>query len=236
MNYIRKVHFKDISTEDTYLNNIPAIKGIIKNGEIAFTNAVTFFVGENGSGKSTLLDGIAAQMGFNLEGGSKNFRFSTRHKSAALEDLIVVSKSSYPKDSFYFKAESFFNAATYIEETGVGHNYGDRSLHDQSHGERFLSLIKNRFRGNGLYLLDEPESALSPQSQLAFLAVMSNLVEHNSQFIIATHSPIILSYPNSTIYELSTIGISEIAYEDSDIYSLYKGFLINPQQFLKHLL
>lgn len=234
MIYIKRINFME-NKEYSYFKNIPALKEIIKGGSIEFTKDVTFFVGENGSGKSTLLDGIAAQMDLNLEGGSKNFTFSTRKRSAALADHIIVSKSNYPKDSFYFKAESFFNAATYIEEIAVGNNYGHRPMHEQSHGEKFLSLVKNRFCGNGLYLLDEPESALSPQSQLALFIEINYLVEHNSQFIISTHSPIILSYPNSTIYELSQSGISEIKYEDTECYSLYTSFLNNPEQYLKHL-
>lgn len=236
MRYIDKVYLRAPLEEDSYLNAIPAIRSLIKSGGIQFPSDVTFFVGENGSGKSTLLDGIAAQMGLNIEGGSKNFAFSTREKSTALGKHIVVSRKDYPKDSFYFKAESFFNAATYIEEIGVGDNYGERSLHEQSHGERFLSLVKNRFHGNGLYILDEPESALSPQSQLVLLAEIACLVDNNSQFIISTHSPILLSYPDSSIFNLSEFGIEPVKYEETEVYSLYKGFLNNPSQFLNHLL
>ena len=162
--------------------------------------------------------------------------FSTREKNAALGKHLVISKRNYPKDSFYFKAESFFNAATYIEDIGVEVNYGGRSLHEQSHGERFLSLVQNRFCGKGLYILDEPESALSPQSQLLLLAEINYLVENDSQFIIATHSPILLSYPTSSIFNLSESGIHPIKYEDTDVYSLYRDFLNNPSRFLRHLL
>lgn len=235
MIYIKEIYFKKYLTTDAYLNNIPAIKNALESDGINFTSAVTFLVGENGTGKTTILDGIAAQLGLNLEGGSKNFLFSTREKNPALSDLIIISKSNYPQDSFYFKAESFYNAATYIEETGVGDNYGDRPLHEQSHGERFLSLVRNRFRGHGIYLLDEPETALSPQSQLTLLAEIRYLVKQDSQFIISTHSPIIMSYPNSTIFELSASGINKVTYEETATYNLYSSFLKGPQQYFKHL-
>ena len=235
MNYINRIYFKDFRETGTYLDNIPSISYFRNGGELEFPTPVTFFVGENGSGKSTLMEGIVAQMGLNLEGGSKHFNFSSTDKIAVLEDFIMVSRTSYPKDCFFFKAESFYNAATYIHEIKLDDQYGERSLHEQSHGQKLLSLIKKRFRGNGLYLLDEPESALSPQSQLALLALINDLIENHSQFIISTHSPIILSFPNATIYELSENGIDKISYEDTEVYNLFSSFLSCPERYLKHL-
>lgn len=172
---------------------------------------VTFLVGENGSGKSTLLEAIAVSCGFNAEGGTRNFTFSTRATHSELGEYITVAKRRYPRDGFFLRAESFYNVATNIDEMDeepsfsprLIDSYGGVSLHSQSHGESFLALVQNRFGGEGLYLLDEPEAALSPTRQLTLLGEMHQLVERNSQFIIATHSPILMAYPGARIYELS---------------------------------
>lgn len=207
-----------------------------------FHPKVTYFVGENGSGKSTLLEAIAVASGFNPEGGTRNFRFSTRSSHSVLSDHIRIAKGvRKPKDGFFLRAESFFNLATEIEnldaEEGFGapviESYGGRSLHEQSHGESFMSLLTNRFGGTGLYIPDEPESALSPQRQLAALARIHDLVESGSQFLIATHSPIILAYPDAQIYEFSQNGVTRMAYEDTDTYQIMKMFINNPKLMLK---
>lgn len=206
---------------------------------------VTYFIGENGSGKSTLLEAIAVALGFNAEGGTKNFNFATRRSHSDLHDYLFVQRGVHrPSDGFFLRAESFFNLATNIEvldaEGGGGRpiidSYGGRSLHEQSHGESFLALMTNRFGGDGIYILDEPEAALSPQRQLAILARIHDLVRDSSQFIIATHSPILMAYPDSTIYECGPDGIREIAYEDTEHYQVTRDFLINRERMLKILL
>jgi predicted ATPase len=206
---------------------------------------MTFFVGENGSGKSTLLEAIAVSVGFNAEGGTKNFRFGTRASHSDLHEHLRVAKGiRRPKDGFFLRAESFYNVATEIEKLDaepsfgppVGASYGGRSLHEQSHGESFLALVTNRFGGQGLYILDEPEAALSPQRQLAVLSRLHDLVRDGSQFIIATHSPILMAYPDAWIYEFSREGIRRIAYEETEHYLVTRDFLANPQRMLQVLL
>jgi predicted ATPase len=206
---------------------------------------VTFLVGENGSGKSTLMEAIAVSMGFNPEGGTKNFRFGTRASHSPLHEYLRIAKGyKRPRDGFFLRAESFFNVATEIEqlddEPGFGPpviaSYGGRSLHEQSHGESFLTLLMERFGGQGLYLLDEPEAALSPQRQLAALARIHDLVNDDSQFIIATHSPILMAYPDAWIYQFTAEGIARVAYEDTEHFKVTRAFLANPERMLRTLL
>lgn len=195
---------------------------------------VTFFVGENGAGKSTLLEAMAVASGFNAEGGSKNFNFQTRESHSPLHGFLKIARGiSRPKDGFFFRAESFFNVATEVENLGM--TYGGHSLHEQSHGEAFLSLILHRFKGNGLYLLDEPEAALSPQRQLAVLARIHELVAQKSQWIIATHSPILMAYPDAFIYEFSEKGIQRVAYHETENYQITRNFLADPSRMLEIL-
>lgn len=206
--------------------------------------AVTFLVGENGSGKSTLLEAVAVAWGFNPEGGTRNFNFTTRNSHSNLWQHLRLSRGvKRPRDGFFLRAESFYNVASNIDalDTEPGGrpiiaSYGGVSLHAQSHGESFWSLITNRFGGYGLYLLDEPEAALSPMRQMAFLARIHQLVKQRSQFVIATHSPIILAYPNATIYQLDHDRIHAVAYRDTDHYQLTRNFLDNPELMLRHLL
>ena len=206
---------------------------------------LTFLIGENGSGKSTLLEAIAVSLGFNPEGGTRNFRFGTRISHSALHQYLRIAKGvQKPRDGFFLRAESFFNVATEIEhldsEPSFGppliDSYGGRSLHEQSHGESFLALITHRFGGRGLYILDEPEAALSPQRQLAVLSRIHDLIEDSSQFLIATHSPILMAYPDSLIYECGPEGIRQVAYEDTEHYAVTKSFLENPKRMLDVLL
>ena len=204
---------------------------------------VTFFVGENGSGKSTLLEAIAIGLGFNAEGGTRNFRFDTRASHSTLADYLTIGKGlRRPKDGFFLRAESFFNVATEIERLDSGgggarviDSYGGRSLHEQSHGESFMALMLNRFGGHGLYLLDEPEAALSPQRQLAALARIHDLVNAESQFIIATHSPILMAYPEATIYEFTREGVAQVDYRDTEHYRVMHDFMANPERMLRVL-
>ena len=198
--------------------------------------AVTFLVGENGAGKSTLLEAIAIASGFNAEGGSRNFGFSTRASHSRLHEVLTIRRGlKRPQDAFFLRAESFYNVATEVDNLQVT-GYGDRSLHDQSHGESFMTLVMERFRGNGLYLLDEPEAALSPTRQLSLIARIHQLVQMSSQFIIATHSPILMAYPNATIYSLADDAISPVAYTDTEHYAVTRQFLNNHASMLAELL
>lgn len=222
-----------VSSFDDYPFSLPVVSGF---KELEFHPAVTFFVGENGSGKSTLLEAIAIASGFNAEGGSKNFNFATRVSHSCLHEYLTMSRGvKKPSDGYFLRAESFFNVATHVENLGVT-GYGDRLLHEQSHGESFWSLLMNRFRGKGLYILDEPEAALSPQRQLAMLVRMHDLIREGSQFIIATHSPIIMAYPDAVILQLSESGLEPVAYEDTDHYRVTKRFLNDPARTLSQLL
>ncbi|MBW9153890.1 AAA family ATPase [Clostridium estertheticum] len=215
----------------------PYCLSAIKNLSILdFHPKVTYLVGENGTGKSTILEAIAVAYGFNPEGGTRNFNFSTKDTHSDLhKNLKLVKGVKRPNDGFFLRAESFYNVATNIDEIDVSSSYGGISLHSQSHGEAFLSLIRNRFSGNGLYILDEPEAALSPSRQMSLLVIMNELIRKGSQFIIATHSPIIMSYPDSIVYELSD-GIKEVKYKDTEHYKITKAFLDNPEKMLNILL
>ncbi|WP_245929484.1 AAA family ATPase [Brenneria roseae] len=184
-------------------------------------------------------------MGFNPEGGTKNFNFGTRASHSNLSHFLRVAKGIKPaRNGFFMRAESFFNVATEIErldsEPGSGppiiNSYGHRSLHEQSHGESFMALLLNRFGGQGIYLLDEPEAALSPSKQLAAIARIHDLVRDDSQFIIATHSPILMAYPDATIFQFSEEGIQQVAYEETEHYQITRLFLNNPERMLRELM
>jgi len=218
---------------------------IIRNFDsLNFHPKVTFIIGENGTGKSTLLEAIAIAWGFNPEGGTKNFNFSTRASHSELHKYLRLIKSfKRAQDGFFLRAESFYNLATNIDELDeepggppIRASYGGKSLHQQSHGESFFSLMLHRFNGNSLYILDEPEAALSPMRQIAMISRLHQLTEENSQFIIATHSPIILSYPFSTIYELANGRFNNCNYEDTEHFSSTKNFLNNHKKIISQLL
>jgi predicted ATPase len=223
-----------IASFDRYPFCIPAVRNLER---LAFSPAVTFFIGENGSGKSTLMEAIATRYGYNAEGGSKNFNFSTEDTHSDLHDYITLERGAlHPSDGFFLRAESFYNVATQIDQLGVKRAYGGRSLHGQSHGEAFLSLLQHRFQGDGVYLLDEPEAALSPQRQLSVLTLLHRLVYHQSQLIIATHSPILLAYPNALIYQFSESGIAEIAYTETEHYQVTRDFLNRHERMIELLI
>lgn len=242
--YLRSLSFKADaeSLMDEFPFTLPAVRDLEK---IEFHPKVTFFIGENGSGKSTLLEAIAVSSGLNAEGGSKNFRFGTRESHSILNQHLRVSRGiGRPRQSFFLRAESFFNVATEIERLDaipmagpkIAPSFGDRALHEQSHGESFLALLMNKCRGQSLYLLDEPEAALSPQRQLAVLSRIHQLAGDNSQFVIATHSPILMAYPDAFIYEFSKDGLRRIAYEDTEHFRVTRDFLVNPKRMLDILL
>ena len=244
MVYIRDILFDSELSRSSYLYDLPAIKYIKENNGLIFNSPVTFFVGENGTGKSTLLEGIAVAYGFNAEGGSRNFNFSTNNTHSELWEHLALGKIGFAKDGFFLRAESLYNVATNIDEMDkepsfdplIIESYGGVSLHKQSHGESFLNIVKNRFLGNGLYLLDEPEAALSPMRLLSLITEIDRLVKNNSQFIIATHSPILMIFPNAQILEFSDKGIRQIAYSDTEHFKITKGFLENPEKMLHYLL
>ncbi len=223
---------EEVPSFDAYPFSLPAVRSLEK---LELHPEVTFLVGENGSGKSTLLEALAVACGFNAEGGSRNFNFGTRESHSVLYKYLRLSRGlPRPKTGYFFRAESFFNVATEIENLGVP-GYGDTPLHEQSHGESFLALVLNRFSGHGLYLLDEPEAALSPKRQLAVMTRMHDLIREKSQFVIATHSPILMAYPGAWIYEFTTSGVQRVAYEDTEHYCITRNFLSNPERTLKIL-
>ncbi len=218
---------------DEYPFSIPAIRAMDR---VKLHPAVTFFVGENGSGKSTLIEALAVRNRFNPEGGSRNFNFATRESHSVLSDYLVVERSGrMATDGFFLRAESFFNVATEIENLKVRDYYGDKSLHEQSHGESFFALLTNRLFGDGVYIFDEPEAALSPMRQMSMLVLMKGLVENGAQFIIATHSPILLAYPDALIYQIGDEGLAPIAYTETEHYRVTRDFLNRPQQMLSVL-
>lgn len=234
----------NISDESNYALSLPVIKSLGQE-QLVLNKNVTFFVGENGTGKSTLLEAIAVNMGFNAEGGTRNFNFASKETHSPLyQNLIVVKGVKRPRDGFFLRAESFYNVATEVDrldEIGISSqrqfldNYGGKSLHNQSHGESFMSLVLNRFKGNSLFILDEPEAALSPTKQLSLLVKINELEKQNCQFIIATHSPILLAYPNADLYLLNENEIKLTAYKDTEHYAITKQFLNNTEKMLNYL-
>src|SRR5947209_6097370 len=235
--FIRALALKrdEIESFDVYPFSIPAIRRL---DELALDSAVTLFAGENGSGKSTLIEAIAVAAGFNAEGGSRNVTVSTRASHSVLhKHLRLVRGTRRPRTGYFLRAESFFNVATYIEELRdpvISAAYGGK-LHEKSHGESFISLVTNRFGPKGLYILDEPEAALSLRGNLALKRRMHDLVAEGSQFIISTHSPILLGYPGARIYVLSGDGVAETPYKETEVFELTRSFLDDREQFLRHL-
>ena len=242
--YIRRMALLEPLPRESYLNALPVVKHLAKDG-IDFHKQVTFFVGENGSGKSTLIEALAISQGFNPEGGTKNFRFSTENSHSELHDYLrVVRGAVYPRDGFFLRAESFYNVASNIDqmdrEPGLGGpvigSYGGVSLHKQSHGESFLALAENRFGGRGLYILDEPEAALSPRGIIRLMQRMDELLALDSQFIISTHSPMLLAFPGAEVYQIRAEGIESVRFQDTDHYRTSVRFLQNPESAIEDIL
>lgn len=239
MPFLSQISLSQIQ-DDNYLKNIPSLSSGI---QLQLKSNVTFFVGENGSGKSTLLEGIASHCGFSLRGGNRNHNLSGNriYESILAEYLLLSWSPRRITNGFFMRAESFFNFASYVDDLAsadpaILKAYGGRSLHKQSHGESFLSLFNNHFDA-GIYILDEPEAALSPARILAFMAVINQLEQSGrAQFIIATHSPMLICYPGATIYEFSSEGVEETTYQKTEHYNLTKSFLDNPSLYLRHLL
>lgn len=240
--YLRSVHLlrDKVPSFETYPFHLKAIQSL---DTLTFHPKVTYIVGENGMGKSTLMEAIAVGIGFNPEGGTINFNFSTTPTHSELHHYLRIARSATkPRDGFFFRAESYYKLATNIDEIDKGEggpriidSYGGKSLHEQSHGESFFSTFLHRFNGNGLYIMDEPEAALSPFRQMAMLSRINQLVGQNSQFIIATHSPILMAYPDAVIYNLTIDGIEECALEETDHYLLMEQFMNNRERMLQEL-
>ena len=238
--YIRGIKKnKDLAGMDEYLSRLPLLRHL---QELEFGSRVIFLVGENGTGKSTLLEAMTVGYGFNPEGGTRNFCFSSHESHSNLHQYITLIKGvTRPRDGFFLRAESFYNVATEVDRLDregavpLIDAYGGKSLHEQSHGESFLALIANRFSGKGLYLLDEPEAALSPTRLLTLMARMHELEKKDSQFIIATHSPILMAYPGSEIYVLDEEGLKKTDYEETEHVQLTKSFLADPERYFHYL-
>ena len=230
--YLRHVELRRDSVVDwtRYPFSIPAVATLKK---LEFSPSVTYFVGENGSGKSTLIEAIAIKAGFNPEGGTRNFSTSHRPSESQLHEYIRLARGTRRERSgFFLRAETMFNVSTEAEQYTA---YGWDILHEKSHGEAFLWVALNRFSRNGLYILDEPESALSPQRQLALLARMRQLVLEGSQFIVSTHSPILMAYPDATIFSLDDGCVTEVCYKETSHFTLTEAFFRDPDRMLRRV-
>ena len=241
--YVRGLRISGAIPPQEYVAHLPVVRYVMEKGSFKLTKPVTILVGENGVGKSTRLGGLAVALGFNPEGGTVNYSFATADSHSPLHRYLAVSRGvKRNRDGYFLRAESFYNAASYLDELehtpgcgGVLSSYGGKSLHHQSHGESFMSLVANRFGGQGLYLLDEPEAALSPMRQMELLCHMNELVKQNSQFIISTHSPILMTYPDADLWELSRDGMRQVSYRETEHYQLTRNFLENPERMLGYL-
>ncbi|MBU3215797.1 AAA family ATPase [Clostridium estertheticum] len=239
--YLRRLELKreSVGSFSNYPFCLPTIKNL---SSLDFHPKVTFIVGENGSGKSTILEAIAIACGFNPEGGTNNFNFSSMNTHSELYKYIKLVKGvKKPENGFFLRAESFYNLASNIDEIDreggprLVSSYGGQSLHKQSHGESFFAVFMNRFGSNGLYILDEPEAALSPSRQMSMITRIHELVNMGSQFIISTHSPIIMAYPESTIYEIKD-KMEVVRYEETENYQITKNFINNRDKMLRILI
>ena len=222
---------------ETYPFSVPAIRSF---EELSFRSRVCFFAGENGTGKSTLLEGIAVHYGFGREGGTRSFANDSTQSNHSIDPLVSALRMSFDRrtgEGYFLRAESFFNAATYIDQIGVTQYYGGQSLHDRSHGETFFALLEMKFQRNGLFLLDEPEAALSPQRQLAFLVMLHDVLKKckDAQFIISTHSPVLLGFPAAQIISFDEGQVHEIEYEETAPMQIVRRFVNDREGFLDEL-
>lgn len=238
--YLRELSVvNDVPLPDKFPFNLP----ILQQGKlrIRFTKRVTIMVGENGTGKSTLLEAIAAQCGFNLAGGSKSHVYDSKEAQSPLAGVLRLSWMPRVTSGFFMRAESFFNFSSYIDELAREDNsvlraYGGKSLHEQSHGESFLSLFQNRLGPKGVVLLDEPEAALSPTRQLSFLRILHELEKTGqAQIIMATHSPILMAYPGAQLLYLADGSVAEVPYNETEHFNTIKRFVGDPERYLKYL-
>lgn len=239
--FVQRARLRDGSGTGRYPYTLPVVGWLARAGGMVLRPGMTFLVGENGSGKSTLVEALAVAAGFNPEGGSQHFRFATRATESCLGDEIVLTWGSpKPRTGFFLRAESYYNVATEIERLDeidpLLHLYGGVSPHDRSHGQSFLDLVTHRFGPSGLYLLDEPEAALSVNGCLALLARFGELVAQGCQFVVATHSPILLALPGATVLEIDADGaLHRVDYDDAQPVRLTRDFLSAPDRYLRHL-
>jgi len=232
--FLREAWLEADTPEQGYPFDLPVVRALRKH-PLSFHPKVTYLIGENGSGKSTLLEALAVVLGFNPEGGTRNLNFSTRNTHSDLGEYLHVARGRKAHRGYFFRAESFYNVATAIDEVGATEYYGDRSLHEQSHGESFLSLAVHQFKNDGVFILDEPEAALSPGRQLSILALIHQSIQAGSQYVIATHSPILMAHPDSWIYSLSESGFTRIEYDETEHVRITRNFLADPGRMMTHL-
>ena len=241
--FLRHIRLDAGTDTGRYPFTLPVVTQLARAGGLELDPGVTFLIGDNGTGKSTLVEALAVAAGFNAEGGSQSFRFTTRATESSLgEHLVLRWGFTKPRTGFFLRAESFYNVATEIDRLDkegpypLLPAYGGRSLHERSHGESFLDLVTHRFGPGGLYLLDEPEAALSVRGCLALVARIADLIARGSQFIVATHSPILLAVPGARILQIDSSGqIQRVSYDEADPVVLTRGFLTDPDRFLHHL-
>ncbi|MFI9810242.1 AAA family ATPase [Streptomyces sp. NPDC052301] len=239
--FVRYIALDSRVATDRYPFSLPVVTRLAGMDRLDLDPAVTFLVGDNGSGKSTLIEALATAAGFNAEGGSRSFRFASRADESDLGDHLTVCWNRRPRNGFFLRAESFYNVATEIERLDEGsgellHAYGGRSLHERSHGQSFLDLVQHRFGPNGLYVLDEPEAALSVQGCLAMMVHIRELLEQGCQFVVATHSPILLAMPGARILQIESDGtIEQVHYEQAEPVALTRAFVNHPGRFLDRM-
>lgn len=232
-----EIRHDTIADRSVYPFSIPALSQLDR---LVFHPSVTFLVGENGSGKSTLIEAIAIKAGFNAEGGNKNFTTSLRPSESSLHAHVRLARGTKREvGGFFLRAETMFNVATEVEEKGLDklERGAWEFIHEKSHGEAFLYVMQHRFHRKSLFVLDEPESALSPQRQLAALALIHQLVQDGCQFVIATHSPILMAYPDAHIFQLDPeLGVRQVAYRETEHFVVTRAFLQNPEGMLARVL
>lgn len=241
--YVTHISIDNDVACEKYIESLPVVRALRRSSGLDITHRITLFVGENGAGKSSLIEALAIHLGFNPEGGTKNFSFSTTDTHSSLANALKVLKGIHgPEDGFFLRAEGFYNVASYIDvldkEPGgppIVTSYGGTSLHKQSHGESFMAVAENRLGGHGLYIFDEPEAALSPQNILRLMVIIERLAQNDSQFFIATHSPLLMALPGSQVLALSEEGIRSIDYRETEHFAITKAFLNNPEKMLHYL-